>query len=341
MAAKSEEQNLNNFTESFKQREAEKINQMFYRIINKTDVDIQSQQITETDFTNEQKVQILKELFEQNPSVFLARFGKWISLDDLCCFCAASGSEMEYTISVLKKSLSANASGICVKNRRYEALRRLEKETSYFSDDEMQERCPLLYQQYIGQYMTDEEKFEKDEAKMKDEVKMSSFIFQQIDRDWLKKKEMEEQEMEECMEEEEDEDSDNDSEGHSEDNEGHKEGNEGHHEDKKGQDVTSISSEHKLKLREEFLNLMRQRFLEGLDEEFDYTKVDTNDEYDNLDILGQDEQDKYFDEEEPEIINELNSDKSAGSNDEQMLSDSEEDDYLSDKILEKCHVSKR
>ena len=240
MAAKSEEENLNNFTDSLKQRKTEKISQMFNRIINKTDVNIQSQQITETDLTNEQKVQILRELFEQNPSVFLTRFGKWISLDDLCCFCAASGSEMEYTISVLKKSLSANASGICVKNRRYEALRRLEKGTCYFSDDEMQERCPLLYQQYIGQYMTDEEKFEKDEAKMKDEVKMSSFIFQQIDRDWLKKKEMEEQEKEECMEEEEDEDSDDENEGYNEDNEGHiedeghNENNEGH-EDKKGQ----------------------------------------------------------------------------------------------------------
>ena len=105
--------------------------------------------------------------------------------------------------------------------------------------------------------------------------------------------------------------------------------------------MTSISSEDKLKLREEFLNLMKQRFLEGLDEEFDYTKVDTNDEYDNLDILGQDEQDKYFDEEEPEIINDLNSDMSAGPNDKQMLSDSEEDDYLSEKILEKCHAPKR
>jgi hypothetical protein len=369
MAALGE--NSNNLTDNLKHNKTEKISQMFNRIIGKTDVNIQSQQITETDLTSEQKVQILEELFEQSPSVFLTRFGKWISVADLCCFSAASGSEIEYAINVLKKSLSAKSSGICVKNRRYEALQRLEKDTSYFSDEEMQQRCPLLYEQYIGQYMTDEERFEKDEAKMKDEVKMSSFIFQQIDRDWLKKKEMEEREMEECMEEEED--SDNDNEGYDEDNRDNDETIEGYNEDAKGHgndilkiiivslkiaiftpsnsqlitsldlclDVADISAEDKEKLRDEFLNLMRQRFLEGVDEDFDYTKVDASDEYDNLDILGQDEEDKYFDEEEPEMINLVINDKSVGCNEEQMMSDSEEDDYLSDKMLEKCHASNR
>ena len=93
-------------------------------------------------------------------------------------------------------------------------------------------------------------------------------------------------------------------------------------------DVKKITSEDKLKLRTEFLNLMRQRFLDGLDEEFDYTKVDLSDEYDNLETLCQDEEDKYFDDEEPEILN-------KAINEEQMSTDSDED-YLSDKILEKC-----
>ena len=97
-------------------------------------------------------------------------------------------------------------------------------------------------------------------------------------------------------------------------------------------DVKKITSEDKLKLRTEFLNLMRQRFLDGLDEEFDYTKVDLSDEYDNLETLCQDEEDKYFDDEEPEILN-------KAINEEQMSTDSDED-YLSDKILEKCCTSK-
>jgi hypothetical protein len=236
MAAKYDEENLNDFREISDQSKTEEMNQMFCRIINKTDVNIKSQQRTDTDLSDEQKIQILKDIFEQNPRVFLARFGHWISVEDLRCFCAASGSEVEYAISVLKMNLNAKSSGVCVKNRRYEALQRLEKDTSYFSEDEMQQRCPLLYEQYIGQYMTDEEKFEQDEAKMKDEFKMSSFIFQQIDRDWLRKKEMEERELEECMEEEEDDESDShsDNEGHDEDNRDHVEDTEGHGVDTEG-----------------------------------------------------------------------------------------------------------
>ena len=224
MAAKNEGANLNDFAKTLDRSETDKINQMFFRIVSRTDVNIKSQQRTEADLTNKQKIEILKDIYEQNQSVFLARFGQWISIDDLQCFVAASGSEMEYAIDVLKKSLKAKTSGVCVKNRRYEALQRLERDTNYFSEDEMQQRCPLLYEQYIGQHMTDEEKLELDNEKMKEEVKMSSFIFQQIDRDWLQKKEMEEREMEECMEEEEDEDSEGDSEGNgddkNEDNEG-------------------------------------------------------------------------------------------------------------------------
>lgn len=78
---------------------------------------------------------------------------------------------------------------------------------------------------------------------------------------------------------------------------------------------------------------MRLRFLEGQDEDFDYSEVDTNDEYDNLEILGQDEEDKYFDDEEPQMMS------SSDSRQENMLTDSEEEDYLSDKILEKCCAS--
>ncbi|KAL3468582.1 coiled-coil domain-containing protein-domain-containing protein [Aspergillus heterothallicus] len=43
---------------------------------------------------------------------------------------------------------------------------------------------------------------------------------------------------------------------------------------------------------------MTLRFLRGEDEEFDYTAVDGNEEYDDL----SEEQDKYFDDEEPEWL---------------------------------------
>lgn len=74
---------------------------------------------------------------------------------------------------------------------------------------------------------------------------------------------------------------------------------------------------------------MKQQFLEGQDEDFDYSKVDTSEEFDNLQIFSQDEEDKYFDEEEPEAC--------ADSKNKGMSTDSDnDDDYLSDNILQKC-----
>ena len=116
---------------------------------------------------------------------------------------------MDYSLKQLKKRLAENMSGINVKNRRYEALLRLEKDSDYFSDHVMRERCPLLYEQYIGQFMSDEERLERDEALLKNEQPtMSSFIFQQIDRDWLECRQNVEKALEESMEQEEEEDED-------------------------------------------------------------------------------------------------------------------------------------
>ncbi|NXK14997.1 CCD97 protein, partial [Herpetotheres cachinnans] len=52
-------------------------------------------------------------------------------------------------------------------------------------------------------------------------------------------------------------------------------------------------------LREEFTSRMYQRFLDGEDGDFDYSQVDENPDLDNLDIVSQDAEERYFDEEEP------------------------------------------
>lgn len=46
---------------------------------------------------------------------------------------------------------------IC-KNRRYQAMLELLK-GDYFSDNEMRNREPLLWEQLVGQYLSEEEKF--------------------------------------------------------------------------------------------------------------------------------------------------------------------------------------
>ena len=52
-------------------------------------------------------------------------------------------------------------------------------------------------------------------------------------------------------------------------------------------------------MHEEFLSLMQNKFLQGEDAEFDYNDVDTNADYDNLKLREREDEERYFDEEEP------------------------------------------
>jgi hypothetical protein len=47
---------------------------------------------------------------------------------------------------------------------------------------------------------------------------------------------------------------------------------------------------------------MQARFLRGGDDDFDYTKVDENAEYDDRMLEDQDAEDRYFDQETPEFV---------------------------------------
>ena len=58
------------------------------------------------------------------------------------------------------------------------------------------------------------------------------------------------------------------------------------------------TEQEKRMLHEEFLSVMQDKFMRGEEEEFDYSAVDTNDEYDDLTIRGRDEEEQYFDSEE-------------------------------------------
>lgn len=49
-------------------------------------------------------------------------------------------------------------------------------------------------------------------------------------------------------------------------------------------------------LHEEFLSAMQDKFMRGEEEEFDYSTVNTNDEYDDLKIRERDEEERYFDD---------------------------------------------
>ncbi|KAJ3105207.1 hypothetical protein HDU97_008361 [Phlyctochytrium planicorne] len=76
-------------------------------------------------------------------------------------------------------------------------------------------------------------------------------------------------------------------------------------------------------LRDEFVRLMKERFLSGLDKEFNYSAlVDSNDAFDDLDMMSRDAEDAYFDEEEEEEeVSELGA--GGGGGRRRMISESD------------------
>jgi hypothetical protein len=64
---------------------------------------------------------------------------------------------------------------------------------------------------------------------------------------------------------------------------------------------------------DELIRLMALRFLMGEDKEFfDYSSVDKNEKYDDLELINRDSEEKYFDEEE---ANEVTSSEYTGIQD--------------------------
>lgn len=72
------------------------------------------------------------------------------------------------------------------------------------------------------------------------------------------------------------------------------------HRQKKKKASPSITATEKRLLKDEFYSVMFENFIEGNDKDFDYSLVDNNSEYDNMEIKNLDLEEKYFDSESPE-----------------------------------------
>ena len=176
--------------------------------IAKSDAVVKSQQRDEPDLTDEKRYEILDEILTKKPATFLYRFGTFVSEEDLGYFNNLEDDyEIKFYLKEIKKQLNSKEHKRKVRNRRYECMKKLKSDTDYFGDREMRKRCPLLFEQYVGQFMTDEEYHKMDSNC--DET-FSGFLFSCIDKARLSEKFEHEKEQEECMEEEEETDSDED-----------------------------------------------------------------------------------------------------------------------------------
>lgn len=94
---------------------------------------------------------------------------------------------------------------------------------------------------------------------------------------------------------------------------------------------TYISADEKDLLREEFFSMMCENFLQGKDTTFDYTTVDDNSLYDDIETEDQDAEDKYF-----EASDEENDRISATTTNRGDESEDELDVYMKNISQNKC-----
>lgn len=317
-------------------------NQIIEHLISCEDAYFKSQQRDEDELSSKQKQEIAEKILAKSKANFLSRFGKNLKEEHLAFFTEyindeQEGYEINFYLSDLKRYFTKTKRDTDIKNRRYDALKKMIDENNYFSETEMMKRNPLLYDQLVGQYLSEEERKIRDNIDTKN-ITFVNLLLESIDRDTTRKKQKEQQDVEDCtMEEEEDSSSEDEKEmdkdkmvkekveyvdDNSWDDEIPSTSRWGDFEDESNpepptrrfnfnpqallsreepkKEIVMITATERKLLKEEFTSIMYQHFLDGKDVDFDYSSVDDNDCYDNLDIKTKDAEESYFDSETPE-----------------------------------------
>lgn len=288
----------------------------------KSNANFKSQQKDDPELTFEEKKTIARNLLQKSHCLFLAKFGYHLCEEHLKYFDKSKKDDYEisYHINRLQRHFNNVTRQRDIKNKRYEALKKLIEEGEYFSESEMMKRNPLLYEHLVGQYLTEEQKQTRDNIDMKNAT-FVHLLMENIERDWVKKREelQKEEEKDNLIEED---DTDNTDNGTNDDYSSEESDTKAIRENSPWGELPTkqvakinenkkirvnkhkhkISNEEKEILKEEFLTNMYQSFLDGKDLDFDYSTVDDNEAYDNVDLRSQDEEEKYFDSESPGTI---------------------------------------
>lgn len=260
-----------------------------FRKVIASDRTIQSQQRGEPELNDIQKMAYLCSLLKSRSGNFLMRFGSLLDDSDLTYIesVVKLDYEIQYRIREFRKQLglSSKSRQKQVQNRRFQYLQQMMETTSYFSEEEMRNRNPLLYEEYIGQYLTKEEKDSLDMGDRGD-VTLSGLILKKMEIDRRRDLYDQQEGLESSQVEESDSD---DSEVESMDQ------------------SAQISDDQKLQLHTDFLRTMQLSFLNGEDVDFDYSSIDNCEDLDSLDMIGRDAEDAYFDDEEPTSLGDYES----------------------------------
>lgn len=278
------------------------------------------------ELSSEEKRKIAEDLLDRSPAQFLGRFGQFLSEDHLLYFSedAALSSSESYEIGFhlrrLQRFHCKATHNVDVKNRRYDALKKMIADgSSYFSEDEMRQRNPYLYEQLVGQYLSPEERKER-EAPDLENITFVNLLLMKISKDETKELRTKQENEENGVE--------NDSSESSEENEvdpcAAKNWNERGTWGEMKDDVSKLMDRRRKKkkktrlapvestsdipdderhlLMQEFVSTMYNSFIDGKDADFDYSQIDSNPDYDCIDVREKDEEEKYFDSESPEDV---------------------------------------
>ncbi|KAM4696564.1 coiled-coil domain-containing protein 97 isoform 2-T2 [Rhinophrynus dorsalis] len=250
-----------------------------FTAITSSRVPIRSQQQGEPEFSEEQKMSILLELYKSKPLIFLERFRKVLREEHLGCFSHLHGDyTADFYCKEIRKTSLKRVDHTRVRNKRYAALQQLITAGEYFSDEQMRERDPLMYEHYVGQYQSEEEIMSQNSKDLSQAASLSDVLLNSCQEQALQRRLDIQRELEDnCKEEDEDEEEES---------------------ELQSDEERAVDSEEKALMREEFVSRMHQRFLDGKDHDFDYSEVDDNPDFDNLDIITHDEEERYFDDDD-------------------------------------------
>ena len=122
---------------------------MIRRLIS-TDAHFKHQQRGEPDLTPEEKSNIALGILEKSSVLFLERFSKFLTTEDVEFF---EDQRQDYGVSFYIAEIKQRCKDTkhnVVKNRRYQALQELVEQGEYFSEEEMKWRDPLLFDQMVN-----------------------------------------------------------------------------------------------------------------------------------------------------------------------------------------------
>ncbi|KAJ8730791.1 hypothetical protein PYW08_002204 [Mythimna loreyi] len=249
----------------------------------------------------------------KNAHVDETEFGKYLAPNHISYFENLQSHEDDFQgcINQLKTYHSEKSKNKRIRNRRYNALRKLQNETDYFSEKQMMYRNPLLYEQLVGQYLSDEEIKERDGVD-NENLTFLSMILETVDRNdmrEMKNEQMLQEDLESMTLNKTEEVPKSSSSDNTNNFKNKKQWGDfdtpdtrpSYMPEPRKQNLITVPERNLL--REEFLQEMFCSFIEGRDTDIEYHNIDNNEEYDDLQQVSQDAEDRYFDSESNEIEN--------------------------------------